>query len=426
MSTTLALIDCNNFYVSCERLFQPKLEGRPVVVLSNCDNCVVARSSEVKALGIKMGTPWFQLRDLAQRHGIVAMSSNYALYADLSNRVMRVLSQFSPRQEVYSIDECFLDVSGMPVGSLTEYGQRICATVKQWVGLPVCAGIAPTKTLAKLANHMAKKRPEYGGVCDLTQLSPADVDAVFATISVSEVWGVGPRLTTRLADLAIHSVLDLKRAHAKSIRAQCGVVLERTVAELNGLACLAIEEIVPPRKQIICSRSFGQTVVGLEELAQAVTAYMSRAAVKLRRQQSVAGVINVFIQTNPFKNTPQYQRGLTLPVPGMSDDTRVLVRTALAGLRQIYVPGYAYQKAGVMLSEITAAATRQRTLFDDVPGMERSRALMRTFDDINRQMGRGTVRLLGEGFSPSWSMRRESVSPHYTTRLSEVAIVQAR
>jgi len=424
--TTLALIDCNNFYVSCERLFQPKLEGRPVVVLSNNDGCVVARSSEVKALGVKMGVPWFQLRDLASRHGIVAMSSNYALYADLSNRVMRVLSQFSPHQEIYSIDECFLDLSGMAADSLTEYGQRICATVKQWVGLPVCVGIAPTKTLAKLANLVAKKRPEYGGVCDLSLFSPAAVESLFASIGVGEVWGVGPRLTTRLADLNIRTVLDLKRAHAKSIRAQCGVVLERTVVELNGISCLAIEEVVPPRKQIVCSRSFGRSVVGLDELEQAVTAYMSRAAVKLRRQQSVAGVVNVFIQTNPFKNEQQYQRGITLPVPDASDDTRTLVRIALAGLSQIYLPGYAYKKAGVMLSEITAAATRQRTLFDDVPGRERSLALMRTLDDINRNMGSGTVRLLGEGFSPPWSMRRSTVSPQYTTRLSDVAIVQAR
>jgi DNA polymerase V len=402
------------------------LEQRPVVVLSNNDGCVVSRSQEVKALGVKMGVPWFQLRDLARRHHIVALSSNYTLYADLSNRVMRVLAQFSPHQEVYSIDECFLDLSGMPADGLMAYGHQLRTTVKQWLGLSVCVGVAHTKTLAKLANHIAKKNPDYGGVCDLNRLSPEDVDHLFAAINVDTVWGVGSRLTARLAKLNVHTVRDLKRAPAKWIRAHGGVVLERTVAELNNESCLALEEIAPPRKQILCSRSFGQPITNLHELEQAVATYMSRAAERLRRQQSIAGVVHVFIRTSLFKDKPQYQRGLTLPLPDSSDDTRVLVKMALAGLKHIYRPGYAYKKAGVMLSEISAAAARQQTLFDDPRALERSRALMRTIDHLNHTLGDGTVRLLGEGIAPRWSMRRATVSPRYTTRLSEVAIAQAR
>lgn len=426
IKTTFALIDCNNFYVSCERLFQPHLERRPVVVLSNNDGCVVSRSQEAKDLGVKMAAPWFQLRALARRHRIVARSSNYTLYADLSNRVMRVLAQFSPHQEIYSIDECFLDFSQMPPDDLLEHGQRCRATVKQWLGLPVCVGIASTKTLAKLANHFAKKCTEYHGVCDLNRFSPADVDGLLATLPVGVVWGVGTRLTARLNKLDVHTVLDLKRTPAKLIRAHGGVVLERTVAELNNVSCHALEELAPPRKQILCSRSFGRPVTDVRELEQAVVTYMSRAAEKLRRQHSVAGVVHVFIRTNSFKREPQYQRGLTLPLSDASDDTRVLVRAALTGVKHLYRPGFTYQKAGVMLSELSPAATRQHALFGDARAIERSQALMTTIDRINRMMGAGTVHLLGEGTTAAWSMRRGAMSPQYTTRVSDVATVHAQ
>ncbi len=287
MQRAIALIDCNNFYVSCERLFQPKLENRPVVVLSNNDGCVVSRSQEVKALGIKNGTPWFQLKDLARKHGIFALSSNYALYADISNRVMQLLSQFGASQEIYSIDECFLDCTG--ISELTGHHQALRATIKQCVGISVCVGVATSKTLAKLANHVAKKQMQYHGVCDFNEMTVPMRDNLFAKIEVGEVWGVGKRTTARLQQLGIHSVLELKCCPAKRIRAEFGVGMERVVAELNGEACLEMDEIAAARRQIISSRSFGVAVTELADLEQAVIAYTTRASEKLRTQHSLAG-----------------------------------------------------------------------------------------------------------------------------------------
>ncbi|MDO8262792.1 MAG: Y-family DNA polymerase [Gallionella sp.] len=428
MQRAIALIDCNNFYVSCERLFQPKLEGKPVVVLSNNDGCVVSRSQEAKDLGIKMGAPWFQLKDLARRHGIIALSSNYTLYADLSNRVMRLLSQWSPDQEIYSIDESFLDLTGM--SDLIRYAQTMRSTIKQCVGIPVCVGIASSKTLAKLANHIAKKQQRYDSVCDFNAMSAPELDALLAQIEAGEVWGVGRRSTSRLQQMGINSVLELKRAPAKRIRAEFGVVLERTVAELNGEACLELDDVTPPRQQIICSRSFGVPVSLLPDLEQAVIAYTSRAAEKLRSQHSLAGGIQVYIRTNPHKANshkecePQYQQARLLPLFEHTNDTRLLCRAALSGLRHIYRSGYAYQKAGVMLTEIIPAAARPRTLFDDVAAQQKSASLMATLDRINRRMGSGTVQLLGEGVRKSWSMRRGNMSQRYTTEWDELAVVR--
>ena len=422
----IALIDCNNFYVSCERLFQPWLEGRPVVVLSNNDGCVVARSAEVRALGVKMGAPWFQLKDLARQHDIISFSSNYTLYADISNRVMSVLAEFSPQQEIYSIDECFLDLDGFPHLQYSDYGQHIRATIKQWLGLPVCVGIGVSKTLAKLANHIAKKRSAYAGVCDLSSLPAVARERLLARIAVGEVWGVGARTAARLATLGIVSVLDLQRAAPKAMRAQFGVVLERTVAELNGEACHTLETLAPPRQQIMVSRSFGSAVHTLEGLQQAVTAHVTRAAEKLRRQLGLAGAVQVFIRTNPFKPAAsQYQRGLLVPLALPSDDTRQLLRAAQAGLQHIYRPGYAYQKAGIVLTELIPAAHRPRSLFDDPVAQARSNALMRTLDSINAKMGRHSLRLLGEGRDKSGGVRRERVSRHYTTQLGEIAVARA-
>ncbi|MBE7423806.1 MAG: Y-family DNA polymerase [Zoogloeaceae bacterium] len=416
-----ALVDGNNFYVSCERVFDPKLEGRPVVVLSNNDGCVVARSQEVKALGVKMGTPWFQLKDLARRHGIVAKSSNYSLYGDMSARMMAVLGQFSPDQEIYSIDECFLGMDGFAHLDLTEYGQRIRAQVRQWLGLPVCVGFGATKTLAKLANHVAKKRPEFGGVYDLAALSAAETDALLEGIDVGEVWGVGYRGTPRLKALGLGNVKALRDADPKWLRREFSVVLERTVAELNGTPCIDLEETAPAKQQIMSSRAFGAYVYDLAGLEEAVATYIGRAAEKLRRQGSLAGAVQVYVRTNPFKaDHPQYQRGLTVPLAEPSDDTRLLVRAALLGLKCLYKPGYAYQKAGVMLMDLTDASHMQAALFD----ADRSNpAVMRVMDRINAYWGRGTLRLAAEGVDPAWRMRRGMMSPCYTTRWSELPLV---
>lgn len=419
-------MDCNNFYASCERVFQPRLEGRPIVVLSNNDGCVVARSKEAKELGIRMGEPWFKVEHLAKSKGLVAFSSNYTLYADLSSRVMAVLSTFSPDVEVYSIDECFVDLTGQEHQGLETIGQKMRGTVLKWVGLPVCVGIGPTKTLSKLANHFAKKRVEFDGVCDLGGMQEADADALLGSVSVTEVWGVGGRLSARLAAIGVKSALDLKRADPKRVRSLSSVVTERTVSELNGQPCLSLEELAPPKKQIISSRSFGKPVRALEELEQAVTAYMSRAAEKLRRQGSVAHFAHVFVRTNPFnEDEPQYQRGVTVPLHEPTDDTMALCRAALHGLREIYRDGFAYKKAGVMLSEIGPAARRQPSLFESPAGLARSKALMGAIDGINRRMGSGTVRLLGEGLEKRWRMRRGNLTPSYTTRIEDVAVAKA-
>jgi DNA polymerase V len=281
MTVAIALVDCNNFYVSCERVFQPKLEGKPVVVLSNNDGCVVSRSQEVKDLGLKMAVPWYQMKEMARKHGIIAFSSNYSLYADLSNRVMSLLAQFSPDQEVYSIDESFLDLTGIP-SDHTQYALQIRETIRRCVGIPVCVGIAPSKTLAKLANHVAKKNPRFGSVCDFNALTEKELNDLFAAIDVREVWGVGRRSAVRLSEMGIRSALDLKRTPAKRLRDEFSVVQERIVEELNGVACLELDDVVPDKQQIICSRSFGTLTTLLPDLEQAVVAYATRAAEKLR------------------------------------------------------------------------------------------------------------------------------------------------
>lgn len=425
MTRAIALVDCNNFYVSCERLFQPKLEGKPVVVLSNNDGCVVSRSQEVKDLGIKMAVPWYQLKDLAKRHGIIPRSSNYSLYADLSNRVMSLLSGYAPQQEVYSIDECFLELTGIHTVH-AELAQTMRQQIKRHVGIPVCVGIGASKTLAKLANHVAKKDPRCQGVCDLNTYSPSALDDLLARFPVGEVWGVGRRSTGRLQAMGIDTVLDLKRASPKRIRDEFSVVLERTIAELNGIACLELDELMPDKQQIICSRSFGHLLGNLPDLEQAVIAYTSRAAEKLRNQNSIAGVIQVYVRTNPHRERdPQHQEAMLLPLHEATDDTRLLCHAALRGLRRIYRSGYAYQKAGVVLTAITPRAARPRTLFDDIESQQKSHALMTTMDAINRRMGSGSLKLLGEGTQKNWAMRRENVSPCYTTKWQELAVVSA-
>ncbi len=419
----IALVDVNNFYVSCERVFNPSLEGKPVVVLSNNDGCAVARSNEVKALGVKMGEPWFKLKDLAKKHGIIAYSSNYALYADMSNRVMSILSEFSPDQEVYSIDECFLDLTSFRNRDLAEYGQQIRSRIKQWTGLPVCVGVGASKTLAKLANHIAKKNLQFGGVCNLNEMPDAVRDDWLSKIDVGEVWGVGGRLAPQLHEMGIHTVLDLKRANPAVLCSRFSVIVEKTIRELNGEVCLELEEVFTPKKQIISSRSFGVPVADLESLEQAVTLYVSRAAEKLRRQQSFAGSIHVYIRTSPFNETePQYANSMTIPLPTQTDDSMQLTRVALWGLRKIYRGGYCYQKAGIMLSEIVDQSGRQADLFSTPSHTGKPGKVMAIMDRINGLMGKGTLVLAAQGFKQPWKMKQGNKSPDYTTSWDEVVI----
>jgi DNA polymerase V len=422
-----ALVDVNNFYVSCERLFQPRLEHVPVVVLSNNDGCAVARSNEVKALGVKMGTPWFKMKELALEHGIRAYSSNYTLYGDMSNRVATILRDCAPEIEVYSIDESFLRIETVAHlhGNATAMGHYMRERIARWAGLPVCVGIGPTKTLAKLANHLAKKNPVFNGVCDLHALSRPERLQWMHELEVGEVWGVGRRIAARLQAMEIHSVLDLRNAKPADLRAWFGVVMERTCQELRGISCLDLEDIAPPKQQIMASRSFGRAVESIEELREAVATYVSCAAEKLRAQQSVAAAVHVFVQTNRFKpEAPQYNAGLLVPLADATDDTLLLTRAALLGLTAIFKPGYHYKKAGIMLTLLSAKATRQATLFDDVAATARSSSLMAAMDAVNRQFGRHTLRSGASGTVQRWAMRSENRSPRYTTRWDELPEVR--
>lgn len=427
MQRAIALIDCNNFYVSCERVFNPGLEGKPVVVLSNNDGCVVSRSQEVKALGVSMAAPWFQLKDIARKHGVIAFSSNYALYADLSGRVMSLLSQFAPGQEIYSIDESFLDLTGIP-GNLAEYAQQMRRTIRQCVGIPVCVGIASSKTLAKLANHCAKKGlAGADGVCDFGMLDEPQRAALFARIPVGEVWGVGRRIGAGLADMGIKTVEDLRRADPEYVRQQFSVVLARTVEELNGNPCIELEEAGAPRQQIIVSRSFGMPVTALADLSESVSYFTTRAAEKLRGDGSVAASICVHVRTNPHKaGDPQYSRSLAVPLAQPTDDTSRLIRAALAGLRTIYRPGYGYKKSGVVLMGLQARGAAQPGLFDDPAEQARSGDRMRVMDAINRKMGPGSVTIASSGANSGkdrrWAMRRDVKSPNYTTEWDELPV----
>jgi len=423
-----SLVDCNNFYASCEKLFNPKLKNTPVVVLSNNDGCVVARSAEVKALGIPMGVPWFQIQDEARRHGIVAFSSNYALYADMSNRVVEVLSQFSPCIEVYSVDECFLELTGFERLGYQVYGAEIKQRVADWLGLAVCVGVASSKTLAKLANHCAKKAlAGKEGVCDFTTMSEGELNSLLERIEVGEVWGVGRKISARLETMGIHTVRQLRDADAETMRSLFSVVLERTVRELRGLSCLDLEDLAPAKQQIMSSRSFGQLVYELEDLMEAVASYISRAAEKLRAQNSLAGALQVYIRTNIFKpEAPQYQRSITIPLPEATADTLALIAWGLRVLRRIYRPGFGYHKAGVALLNIVPRTHQQFSLF--VPGnmaAERRDKLMGTLDAINDRYGRGTMRLAAEGVAKTWQMRRGNLSPCYTTNWAGLPVVHA-
>jgi len=427
-----ALVDVNNFYASCEQLWEPKLRNRPVVVLSNNDGCVVARSKEAKAIGVPMGAPWFKLRDLAQQHRIIALSSNYELYASMSNRVVDVLRDFAPELEVYSIDESFLSLEGMSgisQGDLAAYGQEIRQRIARWVGLPVCVGIGPTKTLAKFANHLAKKNTCFQGVCDFTVLSQNDQDHWMASNEVGEVWGVGRRISKRLGTMGINTVLDLKRSDPEHIRRAFNVVLQKTVEELNGTSCLPLELMAPAKQQIMSSRSFGQPVYDLDELEEAVSTYICRAAEKLRAQQSVAGAITVAIMTNRFKeHVPQYSRSIVVPLPEPTADSRVLAAYAIRALKHMHRPGYEYKKAAVMLSELQPESQRQACLWDDAKAeasRERARKLMGVLDEVNSRFGRGAVQLGALGTKPVWTMKRGRVSPRYTTRWEDIPKVAA-
>jgi DNA polymerase V len=430
-----ALVDGNNFYVSCERVFRPSLNGRPVVVLSNNDGCAIARSNEAKALGIKMGAPWFQIRHLAESDGLVALSANFALYGDLSDRMMSLAAGLGPAQEIYSIDESFIDLTGVR-GNLVERSHKIRDRILQWVGIPCGIGIGATKTLAKLANHIAKTAERKPGsypeqlaqVCDLSTLSNSDRQAVFTATAVNEVWGVGPRITKQLKETGIHTVQDLVQLDPVMVKGRWSVVLERTVRELQGMPCIDLDHTPAPKQEIACTRSFGRPVLELTDLSEAVTEFASRAAVKLRKQGSLAGQVMVFIRTSPFRKDQQYSRSTVVPLRRPSSDTGVLIPSALAGLQAIYRSGFNYAKAGVMLLDLQPDANQQGELaLEDDAVHDRSR-LMTALDSLNHRYGRGTVLMASSGLAGerrTWAMRQERRTPGYTTCWADMPVARA-
>ncbi|MCP5215514.1 MAG: Y-family DNA polymerase [Pseudomonadales bacterium] len=410
-----ALVDCNSFYASCEQVFRPDLRGLPVVVLSNNDGFVVARSKEAKALGIPDLEPFFKVERLLRKHKVAIFSSNYPLYGDLSHRVMTTLKAYSPHIEVYSIDEMFLQLQGFPK-PLARYASDIKATLWENIRMPVSVGIAPSKTLAKLANRTAKKIPQCAGVCVLDE--PAKWEWVLKRVPVTAVWGVAKRTAKRLTPLNIQSAWDLASANPKIIRRHSSVCLERTIEELNGRSCLALEELPPAKKQIYCTRSFGKKATEIQPVLEALTLYASRATEKLRKQNHLALSVHVFIHTSPFEpNFHSVSAVSQLPYP--TNDSRLITAVVRETAKRLYSPGHAFLKAGVGLIEIVDRKYHQFDLLH--PGQNtRSDQLMKVLDQINNTFGRSSVFLASQGVSKPWYMRQQFTSPQYTTRWSEI------
>lgn len=415
-----ALADCNSFYASCEQVFRPDLRGKPVVVLSNNDGCIVARSKEAKALGIPDLQPFFKIEHLLRRNKVAIFSSNYALYGDLSRRVMETLQEFSPAIEVYSIDEMFLDLEGI-ADDLGSYSRTMKDAVWQRVGIPMSIGVAPSKTLAKLANKVAKKAPACEGVCVLDE--PRKWRWVLDRMPVREVWGVGRQMERRLGDLGIRTARDLAEANPKILRRHSSVNLERTIEELNGRPCLELEDVPGDKQQIYSTRSFGTKARSLAPIQEAVAHYASRAGEKLRKQQHLARAVHVFFHTSPHE--PRYHSAsavVQLPYP--SDDIRLIVALARKIAGDIYTPGHSFLKAGVGLLNIVE---RKHHQFDLLQAGQNTRTdtLMSTMDAINRKVGRGAVFLAAQGTQRPWAMRQQFRSPRYTTHWDELPKVRA-
>jgi DNA polymerase V len=439
-----ALVDVNNMYVSCERVFRPSLAGRPVVVLSNNDGCAIARSNEAKDLGIRMAQPWFQIRHLRREAGLIALSANFELYGDMSSRMMTLVGEYAPRQEIYSIDECFLDFEGVRE-DLVAIGRDLRAKVLRWTGLPTSVGFGPTKTLAKLANHVAKtadRKPgrypaQWAQVCNLTDLCAEELKHLMQTTDVGDVWGVGPRTSARLVEQGIRTVHDLVQADAASLRSQFSVVMEKTLLELRGTPCLDVEDAPAANQQIMCSRSFGSPLTEVAALEELVSQFASRVAEKARQQRSAAGAVHVFVSTSPYRHhDPQHSPSGTLPLSRPTADTRVLVATAVRLLRGMARPGFHYVKAGVMLADLQPDHQVQAELdlfagVEEPPPARRDRThLMGALDALNQRFGKGSISVASaarlEAHSGSVAAaRQEWRSPRYTTRLDEIPTARA-
>lgn len=420
----VALVDCNNFYASCERAFNPSLVGRPVVVLSNNDGCVIARSNEAKAVGVKMGVPAFEIKELVARHGIAVFSSNYTLYGDMSNRVMVTLRDFTPNLEVYSVDEAFLDFSGFDAIGIMEHATVMRSTVVRNTAIPVSVGIAHTKTLAKIANRIVKKRLLPEGVLHLK--NPEYVKRALQVTEVEDIWGVGRRYATKLRYYGVNTAYDLTQKSDSWVRREMTVVGLRTVTELRGEPCIGLDLAGMSKKSIVTSRSFGSLLTDLKDISEAVANFAASCAAKLRNEGSRCTFVTVFVTTNPFRESdPQYANSLTVTLDTPSSFTPELIGAALKALGQLYVKGYRYKKAGVMVSNLTPNSHVQLNLFSG-RDIQRESSLMQTLDAMNNRYGRNALRIGAQGYSTGWKLKQERLSPSYTTNLDDIMVAKCR
>lgn len=417
MKSLYALVDCNTFYASCEKIFRPDLDDQPVLVLSNNDGCIISRDKIAKTLDIPDLVPFFQVKEQAARLGCQVFSSNYELYGDISSRVMALLEPYATAVEVYSIDEAFLQVYARDYQA---HGMAIKDMLWRDVRMPVCVGLAPSKTLAKLANRAAKKMPRLNGVCVLD--TPAKWEWLLARISTQDIWGIGSRLSARLKSLNIHNALQLARAERKWLRKKFSVVLERTIQELNGEPCLDLELEPAPRKEIVCTRSFSYKITELEELLQAIASYASRACEKLRMQHGLTQNIWVYLESFD-KQVGYFNRQSVQALPHLTNDTRQIVEVGQRAITELYRPGLRYKKCGIGLLDVRTQTYEQADLFSPQQS-EQSRALMAVMDNINSRYGKQTVQLAGAGLQPKWAMRRDYMSPRYTTRWSDIPVIR--
>jgi DNA polymerase V len=424
MTSLFALCDCNNFYASCERVFDPSLNGKPVVVLSNNDGCVIARSNEAKALGIKMGDPFFQIRNLVENKHVHAFSSNYVLYGDMSDRVMQCLSRFTPNVEIYSIDECFLDLGDFYDIDLFNYAWEIKRTVTQWTGIPVSLGVAPTKALSKVANKLAKKSAKANGVLVLTD--PYHIKKALEATMVEDVWGIGGQYAKFLKRRNINTALEFSHLSENWVKQNMTIVGVRLLKELRGESCLELEEVAPPKKGICTSRSFGKRVKTFDEIQEATASYAAKCAKKLRQQKSCAKLITVFVTTNRFsEHDRQYYNSKTICMPVATNSDIELIHYANVALKAIYRHGYWYKKSGVIVTEIMPSNQIQLDLLDTVDRKKHSK-LMEVMDGLTDRFGRNKVKVATQGLDGTWQLKSDFKSPCYTTRLSDIQTVYAK
>ena len=418
----LALCDCNNFFASCERVFNPSLNGKPVVVLSNNDGCIIARSEEAKAVGIKMGQPLYQAQELIKAHGVAVFSSNYNLYGDMSHRVMQTLKQHAPSIEIYSIDEAFLDFDGLPVETLQERGQEIARIVRRNTGIPVSIGIAPTKTLAKVTSKLCKKYPKLKGACLMHR--PEDITKVLSKFPIGDVWGIGRRYSKMLKGYGIETAEQFRQMQPEWVRAKMSIVGLRTWKELHGEPCIEFEHAVPDKQSITVSRSFAKPITEIEPLQEVLSTFVAMAAEKLRKQNSVTRQMQIFILTNYHReDQPQHREGRLVQFPMPTDSTLEMVKAANKALKELYRKGYGYKKAGVILYDIAPNTGIQSMMFDEID-RPKHKALMQTIDSLNAHHGRSTVALASQG-THGIPSNRDHLSPQYTTEWRDILVIKA-